>query len=130
MEKVVVHHESSAVAAKLAARLEANDKGGKDYWNGASPSMAPAILPYDAIVAMPTPYADLKVGMVCNYYASWNLDANGKPKLTCHRIVAVWPDGSFLMEGDAPKEQNTAETKSKMDAKNYVDRVVSVYRFP
>ena len=126
-EEVIVYHESSRLAALVAANLEANQKGGLSYFiSNKDGSMRPVILPYDYIVAVPTPFEELKIGMVCNYYASWNLGTDGKPILTCHRIVDTWPNGGFLMEGDGPN--NTPEKTSGMYRKNYVDHVISTYR--
>lgn len=122
-EEIAVHHESSALAVGIAAALEAKDRDGKVYIVAPTGSMRPTLLDGDYIVALKTPYADLKVGMVVNYFATWNAG-----KLTCHRIAGSWPTGGFLLEGDG--EQNRAETKSKMDATNYVDRIVSAYRWP
>lgn len=122
-EEIAVYHATSDLAAALAAGSEASSKNGSTYHVGDSASMAPTILPHDYVVAIKTPYADLKIGMVVDYYATWN---NGK--LTCHRIVSSWPTGGFVMEGDG--QQNTAESKWVMDDKNYVDHVVSAYRFP
>ena len=122
-EALAVYHETSVAAQQIAANLEAKDKGGKVYLVGDSASMAPTILPHDYVVAIPTPFADLQIGMVCNYKADWN----NYPS-TCHRIVAKWPDGSWLMEGDS--EKNTSETHWSMRADNYIDHVISDYRFP
>lgn len=122
-EEIAVYHSTSVTAARIASELEAKDKGGLNYLVGDTASMAPTILPHDYVVAIKTSYADLKIGMVINYFASWN---NGK--LTCHRIVALWPSGGWILEGDSAK--NVAETKWTMDATNYVDHVVSIYRFP
>lgn len=122
-EEIALYHSTSVVAARVASELEARDKGGKNYLVGDTASMAPTILPHDYLVAVPTPYSELRIGMICNYFAAWNHGL-----LTCHRIVAVWPSGGFIMEGDSAK--NLAESKWSMDEGNYLDRIVSCYRFP
>ena len=108
----------------MAATLEARDKGGVVYLNGSTASMAPTLLPHDYFVGIPTPYSDLRIGMVCTYKASWNTLPS-----TCHRIVAKWAGGEgYVMEGDS--DRNTAETQSVMNAANYQHHIISAYRFP
>ena len=122
-EDLAVYHESSPLAASIAARLEAQDKAGTFYLVANTGSMEPTLHGGDYVVAVPTPYADLAVGMICNYKADWNTNP-----LTCHRIVATWPTGGFVMEGDS--QHNTAETKWVMDQHNYHDHVISAHRYP
>ncbi len=122
-DDLTIYHEASSSAASLAAKLEAQEKGGRVYaFSGTS--MEPTLHEGDITVAIPTPFSELRVGMVCNYKASWN-----NFPVTVHRIVDKWNGREgFVMEGDATT--NTAETRSTMDATNYIDRIISVHRFP
>ena len=122
-ETLAVYHESSPLAASIAAGLEAKDKGGLSYIVAPTGSMEPTLHGGDFVVGVPTPIAELKVGMIGNYTPERN-----EKRLTIHRIVATWPTGGFVLEGDG--EKNRAETKSIMDATNYANHVISVYRFP
>lgn len=122
-EEIPVYHESSAVAAAISANLEARDKGGVTHLVLPTGSMEPTLHGGDIVVGVPTRFADLQVGMIVDYRPAWNAG-----KLTCHRLVARWPDGGFIAEGDGPK--NTAETQSRVDASTYVDHVIAVHRFP
>lgn len=122
-EDIMVYHESSTIAASISASLEATDKHGKFYLVAPTGSMEPTLHGGDYVVAVPTPFAALAVGMIVNYTPTWN-----EGRLTCHRIVAAWPTGGWVMEGDSAK--NTAETKWVLDETNYVDHVISIHRFP
>lgn len=122
-EDIAVYHESSPAAAEAAATLEAKDKGGAVHLVAATGSMEPTLHGGDYVVGLPTAFADLRVGMIVDYTPDWN-----ERRLTVHRLVATWPDGGFLAEGDGPK--NAAETQSRVSTVNYVDHVTSVYRFP
>lgn len=123
-EVVSLHHESSLIAASIAAGLEANDAGGRVYLVAATGSMEPTFKGGDYVVGVKTPFEDLKVGMIVNYFPEW------APKLlVIHRLVAKWPNGDgWIAEGDSRK--NTAEIRSRVMAANYVDHVVSIYRSP
>lgn len=122
-ETLSVYHESSRVAARIAAELEAKANGGRVYEIAPTGSMEPTLHGGDYATAVPTRFENLAVGMIVNYRPDWN-----EKRLTCHRLAATWPNGMFVAEGDGPK--NGAETSSQVDAANYVDHVVSVYRFP
>lgn len=123
-DEIPVYHESSEAAAKLAAGLEAKEKGGTVLVvSRESHSMAPTILPGDYLVAVPTPFDALHVGQVVNYRPDWN-----EKRLTTHRLVGTWPSGAFIAEGD--DKANRSETTSQVDATNYVSRVISSHRYP
>lgn len=122
-EAISVYHETSTIAAKISADLEARDKGGIPYVIMPTGSMEPTIRGGDYVVSIPTLFADLKVGMIVVYTPEWN-----GQKVTVHRLVGVWPDGGFIAEGDGPK--NTAETQSRVDTSNYLGHVISAHRFP
>jgi hypothetical protein len=124
-EELAVYHASSPAAAEIAAQLEAKEKGGHLFVLAKTGSMEPTLHGGDCLVGVPTPFKQLQAGMICTYKASWNTFPS-----TCHRIVGTWPDGTFVMEGDADKNRNTAETTSYMGANNYQFHIVSVHRYP
>lgn len=123
-EAVTVYHESSQVAALVAAQLRATELGGVVNVTTNTGSMEPTLHGGDYLVSVPTPYAQLEVGMIVNYRPDWN-----HGQLTCHRLVARWQiGGGWIVEGDGPK--NRAENNERMTEDKYVSHVVAVYRFP
>lgn len=122
-EEIALYHSTSVVAAGIAAELEAKDKGGESYVVAATGSMMPTLVGSDYVVGVKTPFEELQVGEIVNYFPEWNPNL-----LVIHRLVGKWPDGGFIAEGDSPK--NTAERKSRVTAQNYVNHVISIYRTP
>lgn len=122
-EEIAVYHNTSDKAASIAADLEARDKGGRSYIVAPTGSMEPTLKGGDYVVGVKTPFEELQVGEIVNYFPEWNPNL-----LVIHRLVGKWPDGGWIAEGDSPN--NTAETKSRVTAQNYVNKIISVYRTP
>lgn len=122
-QEIALYHNTSDKAASIAADLEARDKGGRSYIVAPTGSMVPTLQGGDYVVGVKTPFEELQVGEIVNYFPEWNPNL-----LVIHRLVGKWPDGGFIAEGDSTL--NRAETKSRVTAQNYVNKIISIYRTP
>lgn len=103
------------------AESRAKQEGGTTYLVAPTGSMRPALQADDIVVVKKIPFADIKVGDVILYHATWRPD--GSPPV-CHRAVQKDKYG-WIMSGDSA---DRTESFARVTKDNYVGKVMAVYR--
>lgn len=112
--------ESSATAAKIAARLRANEIGGSYHENLCCGSMQPLVYTGDWLVVAALPYDDQLLGRLVVYQPKWS-----QGQLIAHRLVSGNAAAGFIASGD---NNPNSEATERVRRDNYHGAVIAIYR--
>lgn len=120
-QEVATYWGNTPTQAFMASSLQAKEIDGKVYLVAPTGSMEPFITGGDYIVVKSIPYADVSVGMIATYQASWR--PKDSPPVA-HWVAEKLGD-SWIMDGQSNKSyEGKGQT---MGVKEFTGIVVAIY---